>query len=140
VGSVLHVVGDKIDVRLAVDSAFGLDVEDERTHARGFVKGTGDPARYACRVEMVDSRDEVEIDDVLVTSGKGRWFPPGIRVARVKKVLRRELGRDQEIEAEPTVDFSRLDAVLILMTSPGEVTAPLTASAPSGAASPRGRQ
>src|SRR5215831_7389914 len=99
VGAVMHVAGDAIDVQLAVDAAFGIDVEDERTHARGFVRGTGDPARYACRVEMVDSRDEVEIDDVLVTSGKGRWFPPGIRVARVKNVVKRELGRDQEIEA-----------------------------------------
>ncbi len=77
VGAVLHVAGDTVDVQLAVDAAFGVDVEDERTHARGFVRGTGDPARYGCKVEMVDSRDEVEIGDLLVTSGKGRWFPRG---------------------------------------------------------------
>jgi rod shape-determining protein MreC len=45
VGAVLHVAGDAVDVQLAVDAAFGVDVEDERTHARGFVRGTGDPAR-----------------------------------------------------------------------------------------------
>ena len=27
--------------------------------------GTGDPTRYACKVEMVDSRDQVEIGDLL---------------------------------------------------------------------------
>ena len=69
---------------------------------------------------MVDSRDEVENDDLLVTSGKGKWFPKGIPVARVTKVIKRELGRDQDIEAEPTVNFSRLDFVLIIAALPGE--------------------
>jgi rod shape-determining protein MreC len=120
IGEVLHVAGDTVDVRLAVDAAFGVDVEDERTHARGFVRGTGDPTRYACKVEMVDSRDEVEIGDLLVTSGKGRWFPRGIPVARVTKVIKRELGRDQDVDAVPTADFSRLDSVLVLLTNFGE--------------------
>jgi rod shape-determining protein MreC len=120
VGAVLRVAGDAVDVQLSVDAAFGIDVEDERTRARGFVRGTGDPSRYACKVENVDSRDEVEIGDLLVTSGKGKWFPRGIPVARVTKVIKREPGRDQEIEASPTVNFSRLDNVLILVTPPQE--------------------
>ncbi len=134
VGAVLHVAGDTMDVQLAVDAAFGVDVEDERTHARGFVRGTGDPARYACKVEMVDSRDDVEIGDLLVTSGKGRWFPRGIPVARVTKVLKRELGRDQDVDATPTVDFSRLESVLVLVTTPGEEspTGNLNSAGPRG--------
>ena len=120
VGSVFRVAGDSIDVQLTIDAASTIDVEDERTHARGFVRGTGDPTRYSCKFENVDSRDEVEIGDLLVTSGKGKKFPKGLPVARVKKVLKREPGRDQEIEAEPTVNFSHLDAVLILVTPPQE--------------------
>ena len=138
VGAVLHVSSDAADVQLAVDAAFGVDVEDERTHARGFVRGTGDPVRYGCRVEMVDSRDEVEIGDLLVTSGKGRWFPRGIPVARVTKVIKRELGRDQDVDAAPTVNFSRLDTVLVLVTTPGEET-PTTSALGGGSLGPRGR-
>jgi rod shape-determining protein MreC len=137
VGAVLHVAGDTVDVQLSVDAAFGVDVEDERTHARGFVRGTGDPARYGCKVEMVDSRDEVEIGDLLVTSGKGRWFPRGVPVARVTRVLKRELGRDQDVDAAPTVDFSRLDTVLVLVTTPGEESGAVGNAAPAGG---RGRQ
>ncbi len=139
VGAVLHVTGDTVDVQLAVDAAFGVDVEEERTRARGVVRGTRAPARYGCKVEMVDSRDDVEIGDLLVTSGKGRWFPRGIPVARVTKVIKRELGRDQDVDAAPTVDFSRLDNVLVLVTTPGDETPnPSTAGnqAPGG---PRGR-
>jgi rod shape-determining protein MreC len=131
VGTVLHVSGDAVDVQLAVDALFGIDVEDERTHARGFVKGTGDPQRYSCKVEMVDARDEIEIGDLLVTSGKGKWFPKGLPVARVTKVVRKELGRDQEVEATPSVNFSRLEAVLILVTPPGEEGAPPDTAAKS---------
>jgi len=120
VGAVYRVNGDAVDVQLAVDAAFVIDVEDERTHARGFVRGTGDSSRYACKVENVDSRDEVEIGDLLVTSGKGKKFPKGLPVARITKVVRREPGRDQEVEAEPTVSFSRLDAVLVLVAPPSE--------------------
>jgi rod shape-determining protein MreC len=135
VGSVLRVAGDAVDVQLSVDAAFGIDVIDERTQARGFVRGTGDPSKYACKVENVDSRDEVEIGDLLVTSGKGKWFPKGLPVARVTKVVKREPGRDQEIEATPTVNFSRLDAVLILVAPPPDEDTPApktTANAKQG--------
>ena len=40
--------------------------------------------------------------------------PRGLPVARVTKVNKRELGSYQEVEATPTVDFSRLEDVLIL--------------------------
>ncbi len=139
VGAVLHVSGDSVDVQLAVDAQFGIDVEDERTHARGFVRGTGDPQRYGCKVEMVDGRDEIELGDLLVTSGKGKWFPKGLPVARVTKVVRKELGRDQEVEALPTVNFSRLDAVLILVTPPGEEGAPPDTTARSARAQDKGK-
>ncbi len=135
VGKVLRVAGDTIDLQLSVDAAFGIDVIDERTQARGFVRGTGDPSKYSCKVENVDSRDEVEIGDLLVTSGKGKWFPKGLPVARVAKVVKREPGRDQEIEATPTVNFSRLDAVLILVAPPSEEETPApktTANAKQG--------
>jgi len=138
VGAVLHVAGNSVDVQLAVDAAFGVDVEDERTRARGFVRGTGDPARYGCKVEMVDSRDEVEIGDLLTTSGKGRWFPRGIPVARITKVIKRELGRDQDVDAAPTIDFSRLDNALVLLTTQGEESSSANASGPSSSG-PRGR-
>ena len=110
-------------------AAFNLDVEDERTKARGFIRGTGDPTRYACKVENIDSEDVVEAGDLLVTSGKGKFFPRGIPVARVTRVVKRELGRDQDVDAAPTVDFSRLDDVLVIVTpsaedAPGETSAP----------------
>lgn len=116
VGTVLRVAGGKVDVQLTVDSGFGVDVVDERTGARGFVRGIGDRTRYAVRVEYVQRTDEVDVGDLLLTSGVGCRFPKGVAVARVTKVIKRDFGIYQQVEAEPTVDFSRLDNALIVLT------------------------
>ena len=60
--------------------------------------------------------DEVNVGDVLLTSGVGCRFPKGVPVARVNKVLKRDFGMYQTVEAEPTVDFSRLEEVLIVLS------------------------
>src|SRR4051812_19176068 len=116
VGTVQRVAGEKIDVQLTVDSGFGVDVVVERTGARGFVRGEGDRSRYLVRVEWAERRDEVDVGDVLVTSGVGCRFPKGIPVARVKSVEKKKFGVYQSLSAEPTVDFSRLEEVLIILT------------------------
>jgi len=116
VGTVLRVAGEKVDVEMAVDSGFGVDVTVERTGARGFVRGVGDRQHYMARVEYVQRSDDVEVGDVFVTSGVGCRFPRGIPVARVKKVEKRNFGIYQTVDAEPTVDFSRLEEVLIILT------------------------
>jgi rod shape-determining protein MreC len=118
VGKVQRVSGDRVDVLLAVDSGSGIDVVDELTQARGFVRGTGDPSRYGCHVELMQRSDEVNVGDLLVTSGVGRAFPRGIPVARVTKVVKRDFGLYQVVEAVPTVDFSRLEEVLIITSPP----------------------
>lgn len=124
VGVIKRVVGDSATVQLVVDSGFGADVLVERTGARGFVRGIGDDSRYVVRVEYVGTDDGVEVGDLLVTSGKGCRFPAGIPVARVTEVVKRDFGIYQSVEAEPTVDFSRLDEVLIVLTEEKEDCGP----------------
>jgi rod shape-determining protein MreC len=130
VGVVLRTSGDKVSVQLSVDSGFGVDVMVERTKARGFVRGVGDARRYAVRVEYVQRTDEVDVGDYLVTSGVGCRFPGGLPVARVSKVTKGNFGIYQEVEAEPTVDFSRLEEVLIVLSDPKDC-------APTGRRKPR---
>lgn len=115
VGTVQRVAGDKVDVQLAVDSGFGVDVMVERTEARGFVRGIGNEGQYVVHVEYVLRDDEIDVGDVLLTSGFGCRFPKGIPVAKVTRVIKKEFGIYQRVEARPTVDFSRLKEVLILL-------------------------
>jgi rod shape-determining protein MreC len=120
VGTTLKSAGDSVDVRLVVDAGSGVDVVVQRTGARGFVRGTGDETKYACNVEYMQRTDEVEVGDLLVTSGVGRRFPRGIPVAKVTAVTRRDFGIYQNVTATPTVDFSRIEEVLIVISPPGD--------------------
>jgi rod shape-determining protein MreC len=135
VGTTLKTAGDTVDVRLVVDAGSSVDVVVQRTGARGFVRGTGDESKYSCSVQYVERTDEVEVGDLLVTSGVGRRFPKGIPVATVTQVVRRDFGIYQQVTATPTVDFSRVEEVLILTSVPGEdtkATRETPGQAPSG--------
>jgi rod shape-determining protein MreC len=54
------------------------------------------------------------VGDAVVTSGLGCRFPAGLLVGRVVSVTRREFGLYQEVEISPSVNFSRLDEVLVM--------------------------
>ena len=131
VGTTLKGTRDTVDVRLVVDAGSGVDVIVQRTGARGFVRGTGNPDNYACSVEYMQRTDEVDEKDLLITSGVGRRFPKGIPVARVKEVKKRDFGIYQEVIATPTVDFSRLEEVLIVTTVPPEESPALPPAPPA---------
>src|SRR5690606_29576213 len=113
VGLIKRVAGASATVLLVADSGFGVDVFAPRTKARGYVRGTGDESSYMVKVEYARRADAVNVGELFVTSGKGCRFPKGIPVARVTKLVTRDFGEYQEVMAEPTVDFSRLDEVLV---------------------------
>lgn len=124
VGTTLKVAGDTVDVRLVVDAGAGVDVVVQRTGARGFVRGTGDEREYSCNVEYMLRTDEVDVGDLLVTSGVGLRFPKGKPVCTVSKVQRRDFGVYQQVLCTPVVDFSRLEEVLVVLGGKSDVADP----------------
>ncbi len=118
VGTTIKGAGDTVDVRLIVDAGAAVDAVIQRTGARAFVRGSGDDKTYACNVEYVQRTDEVEVGDLLVTSGVGRRFPKGIPVGTVTQVVKRDFGIYQQVVAAPAVDFSRLEEVVIVTGAP----------------------
>lgn len=93
-------------------SAVASLLQDNR--ARGVCRGKGEQLVF----DFVLRQEEVGIGDRVVTSGMGGVFPKGLVVGRVKGVNRQEFGLFQEIEVTPSVDFSHLEEVLILLRSP----------------------
>jgi rod shape-determining protein MreC len=134
VGQVSRVFNDYADVLLTVDSRSAVDVMIERTGARGIARGTGERDRYAAKVEYLQRTDDVRVGDVLVTSGLGCRFPAGLMVGRVAAVTRREFGLYQEIELAPSVNFSRLNEVLVMESQADRPTC-----RPGATPTPRGR-
>ncbi len=131
VGTTLEAAGDTVDVRLVVDAGSGVDVVVERTGARGYVSGIGDEREYACKVSYMQRTDEVQVGDVLLTSGVGLRFPKGIRVCTVSKIVKRDFGIYQEVGCVPTVDFSRLDEVIVVLSQKTPATSESASAAPA---------
>ncbi len=118
VGTTIKGAGDTVDVRLVVDAGAAVDAIVQRTGARAFVRGSGDDRKYSCNVEYVQRTDEVEVGDLLVTSGVGRRFPKNIPIGVVTQVIKRDFGVYQQVIAAPAVDFSRLEEVVIITSAP----------------------
>lgn len=53
-------------------------------------------------------------EEVVISSGLGGIFPKGLIIGTVSKVLKQNYGLFQQIEVAPSVDFSKLEEVLII--------------------------
>ena len=78
----------------------------------------GERGRYRCRIQFDRPDDEVSVGDEVFTSGLGKKFPASILIGYVSKISDQELGLHQEGEVTPSVDFTRLEEVLILTSGP----------------------
>jgi rod shape-determining protein MreC len=118
VGRIQRVYGSYADVVLAVDPQSSIDVVVPRAGSRGVMKGLGGDNDYACKIEYLLRSEEIREGDVVVTSGLGGVFPKDLPVGTIRKIEKKEYGMYQEVEVAPSVDFSHLGAVLVILSPP----------------------
>ena len=53
-------------------------------------------------------------EEIVISSGLGGIFPKGLIIGTVSKVLKQNYGLFQQIDVAPSVDFSKLEEVLII--------------------------
>jgi rod shape-determining protein MreC len=81
----------------------------------GIVEGQGSPdIPLLMRFIQKRARDEISFGDIIITSGMGGVYPPGITVGRVNRVLYQEYEISMEVELESVIDFSRLEYVFVI--------------------------
>jgi rod shape-determining protein MreC len=102
-------------VQLIVGRNAGAAAYLERTGAGGnVIGGAQDPP---LRMDDVSSMADVQIGDLVLTSGLDGIFPRGYMLGRVERAERGS-GTYREIAVRPTVDFSNLQYVLVVTTPP----------------------
>ena len=123
IGRVAALGSHDADIMLLVDNNSSTDVLVQRTRARGRVRGQGGDHAVGIEVQYLARTAGVEPGDVLITSGLGKTFPKGLRVGKVLFVERRAFGLYQCATVQPSVDFSRIEAVMVLLHGyPAEAT------------------
>lgn len=119
VGRVLRVTADTADVVTVLDLLSAVDVINARSRARGVMEGlTDDVAQLRFTVRT----DDIQPGDPLISSGLGGIFPKGIPVGTVVRVEKKQFGISQTVEVKPSVDFSKLEEVLVVTQTDEEKT------------------
>ena len=81
----------------------------------GIVEGQGSPdTALLMRFIPKRAREEINVGDLISSSGMGGVYPPGINIGRVSKVTYRDYDISMEAELEPVIDFSRLEYVFVI--------------------------
>ncbi|MEK6580535.1 MAG: rod shape-determining protein MreC, partial [Bdellovibrionota bacterium] len=111
VGRILRTTRNSADIVTVLDMLSAVDAIVERSRARGIVEGLTDEI---CVLRYTLRTDDVQLGDILITSGLGGIFPKGIPIGVVSKVNRKAFGITQEIEIHPNVDFTKLEEVLVV--------------------------
>ncbi len=118
VGRVLRTTKTTADVVTVLDLLSAVDAIAERSRARGIVEGKTDEV---CQLKYALRTDDIVPGDTLISSGLGGIFPKGIPVGTVSAVNKKMFGISQEVEVRPSVDFSKLEEVLVVTKTETEV-------------------
>jgi rod shape-determining protein MreC len=68
-------------------------------------------------LKYISKTQDVKEGDVIVSSGIGGLFPKGLMIGVVNHVDRLEAGLFLKIYVSPSIDFSKLEEVLVLISN-----------------------
>jgi rod shape-determining protein MreC len=115
VGQITETTGHYSKVLLIIDQNSAVDSLLQGTRVRGIIKGDSAKGFF---FEYVLRKGNVEIGDMVISSGLDGVYPKGLRVGTVSEILRSNSGIFQEIKVTPYVDLEKLEEVFVLFKPP----------------------
>ncbi|MBU3724748.1 MAG: rod shape-determining protein MreC [Burkholderiaceae bacterium] len=113
VGQVVRVSPITAEVALLTDPALNVPVNLPRSGIRTLVSGSGDGQQVELKYLNINA--EVEVGDVLVTSGLDGLYPSGLPVVKVNRVERAGSGQFPKITSIPVATIGTLQHVLVIL-------------------------
>jgi rod shape-determining protein MreC len=110
-GKIFNVTGSYSKLLLLTDINFSAAVRLQESRKEGVISGTG--TRKAI-LKYIPYENEINVGDIVITSGLDQLFPPGIPVGFIAKIDKQGTGHFQYIEVTPYVDDSKIEEVLII--------------------------
>jgi rod shape-determining protein MreC len=135
VGQVILVSPHAARVLLITDHNSGVDAVVQRTRGRGIVEGAVDGR---CGLKFVKRTEDLQVGDLVLSSGLEGIFPRGLPVGRIVAVDKQGQGLFQYAQVEPSVDVDELEEVLVTL-GPVVPEAPPPLVGPELPASPPGK-
>lgn len=115
VGKLIYVSENFAYAHILYDRNFRVSVKIQRTRINGILSWDSGPF---CQVNQIPRRMDVKPGDILITSGFSSTFPEGIKVGMVVSTSNESKGLFKKVLAQPSVNLSNLEEVLIITNFP----------------------
>jgi len=111
VGRVTAVGPNSAQVLLLIDPASAVNALIQNSRATGMVRGNIDGTLL---MERIPQSEKLNSGDIVLTSGLGGNFPDKLVIGQITEVLQRDQDMFQTARVRPTVDFGKLETMLII--------------------------
>lgn len=111
VGRTLDISDHYSRILLITDPGSSVDAIIQRNRVRGILVGKD---ASGCVLKFVRSNLDVQVGDLVISSGKDGIFPKGLRLGIVQGISKDPVDLFQKVEVKPLVRLSALEEVLIL--------------------------
>ena len=112
VGQVFRTTTNSAQVVLITDNASSIPARLGSSRATGLLRGGG--LGGATSIDWIDLKRQIDVGEVVLTSGLGGKFPQDIVIGRVIEVDRREAELFQRAIVQPAVTFDSLEIVFVI--------------------------
>ncbi|MBN1628025.1 MAG: rod shape-determining protein MreC [Deltaproteobacteria bacterium] len=112
VGRIVSVSSNYSKVLLIIDQNSAVDCLVQSTRDNGIVKGLSSDK---CIMDYVLKTSDINVGDIIITSGIGGIFPKGVPVGEVTDIKDPSDEIFLEVMINPFVDFSKLEEILVIL-------------------------
>lgn len=113
-GQVTRVYPYVSEVTLVTDRDQAIPVLNTRTGVRGIAFGDGSLSAGALELRYMPANSDVQVGDMLTTSGVDALYPPGLQVAQVERVERRVDSAFARVYCKPMAQVTATAHVMVL--------------------------
>ena len=110
------------ELTLITDNGHAVPTQTVRSGLRSIVTGTGKNGELDVRYLSINS--DIQLDDLLVTSGIDGVYPPGLPVAEIAMIERNPANPFAKITSQPIAGVDQNRQVLILSFMPPALETP----------------
>ena len=112
-GKIVNVTENTSEVLLIIDSAGSLGGMMQKSSIQGVLQGIGG-GKGLINMTKLPYNADIQLNDVVITSGVGGVFPAGLLVGTVVKVNSSSDGLSKEAIIQPYADFNDIQFVLVV--------------------------
>ena len=113
VGHIQKVGANWSKVLLVIDPSSSVAALSQSSRAPGLVSGQ---LAQDLSMTYIPQSETISVGDVVLTSGMGGNYPKGLVIGQITEVEQRDIDTYQNASVRPSVNFSRLETVLVITT------------------------